>query len=113
MAERQTIHVAIDGGELEGTHSLQWETMRREITGQGALGVANHTGLIGVTLNSHVAVRLWLHEDRNGYVVIDVLDARTDERVARVDVELFGLVPPRLGAKHQRKDRRFDSPGES
>jgi hypothetical protein len=109
VADRQTIDVAIDGQELAGTHTLQWQTMRREITGQGALGVANHTGLVGLTLNDHVAVRLWLHEDRNGYVVVDVLDGRTNDRIARVDVELQDMVPPRRGAKRPKKDRRFET----
>ena len=107
MAEaRQTVTVAIDANELAGTE-LSWETKRKEITQEGALGVANNTGLVGLTLNGQTAVRLWLHEDETGYVVVDVLDGRTNERVARVDVELFGATPPRRDAKPQRRDRRF------
>ena len=51
---RQTITVAIDGQELEGTHTLQWETKRKEITRNGALGVANHTGIIGLLLTGRL-----------------------------------------------------------
>lgn len=122
MPDRQTIDVAIDGNELAGTHSLEWQTTRKEISREGALGVANNTGLIGLTLNGHVALRLWIHEDVHGYTVVDVLDGRSNEVLERIDVELYGMVPPRMGAKHPRKDRRFgpggaagqhDSPGES
>lgn len=108
MAEaRQTVTVAIDANELAGTHELQWQTMRKDITPDGALGVANNTGLVGLTLNGQTTVRLWLHEDETGYVVVDVLDGRTNERVARIDAELFGATPPRRDAKPQRRDRRF------
>jgi hypothetical protein len=103
---RQTITVAIDGQELAGAHSLEWETKRKEITAAGALGVANHTGVIGVLLNGHAAVRLWLHEDESGYVVIDVVDGQNGAHLARMHAELGGLVPPRTGSK-QRRERRF------
>lgn len=105
MAElRQAITVSIDANEIIPT--LSWETKRKEITREGALGVANNTGLVGLALNGTPVVRLWLHEDELGYVVVDVLDARTGEHLARVDPELFGVVAPRTGQK-VRKERRF------
>lgn len=97
----QTITVSIDAQDL--VPGQQWTTKRREVTEQGALGVANNTGLLGVALNGMTAVRLWLHEDRSGYAVLDVLDAQSNERLARVEVELQGLVPPRMGSKGRRR----------
>lgn len=110
---RQAITVAIDGQELAGIHSLQWETKRREITRDGALGVASHTGIITLDLNGKPAVLLWLHEDEQGYVVVDVYDAQNRAHLGRQHAELGGLVPPRPGAKEPRKERRFgdDFPG--
>lgn len=109
---RQAITVAIDGQELAGVHSLQWETKRREITPNGALGVANHTGIVTLELNGKPAVLLWLHEDESGYVVIDCFDAQNQQHLGRQHAELGGLVPPRTESK-QRKERRFgdDFPG--
>lgn len=103
---RQTVEVAIDANELAGVHSLQWSTYRRDITPEGAIGVANNTGLIGLLINGQPAARLWIHEDELGYVVVDVLDHESVV-VARLDAELHGIVPPRLGSKTQKKDRRF------
>lgn len=107
---RQGITVAVDANEIPGTHELQWETVRKDVTPEGALGVANNTGLVGLTVNGQVAVRLWLHEDESGYVVVDVLDGRTNERIARSDVELYGAVPPRRGSAPPRRDKRFGKP---
>lgn len=113
MAElRQTITVAIDGQELAGTHALEWKTMRKEITAQGALGVANHTGVITLDLNGKAAVVLWLHEDESGYVVVDMFDGQNRQHLGRMHAELGGLVPPRTAGK-QRRENRFgpDHPG--
>lgn len=99
---KQTIKVSVDSQELTGVHQVEWETLRKEVTRSGAIGVANNTGLIGLALNDHTAVRLWIHEDLLGYVVVDVLDGRTNARLARVDAELFGMVPPRLGQKRTK-----------
>lgn len=104
---RQTIVVSIDGQELAGTQTVLGQTLRREITRDGALGVANHTGIIDLQLNGHPAVRLWLHEDKLGHAVIDVIDVPRDVRLGVVDVELYDLVPPRRGPA-ARKERRFD-----
>jgi hypothetical protein len=103
---RQTIRVSVDGQELAGAHALEWETKRREITRDGALGVANHTGIVRLLLNDHPAVTLWLHEDDQGYVVIDVFDGQNQDFLGRQHAELGGLVPPRTGSK-VRKERRF------
>lgn len=99
---KQTIKVSIDSQELTGVHQQEWETLRKEVTTAGAIGVANNTGVIGLTLNDHAAVRLWIHEDALGYVVVDVLDGRTNAHLARVDAELFGMVPPRLTQKRTK-----------
>lgn len=107
MAEpRQTIVVSIDGQELAGTQTVLGTTMRKEITHEGALGVANNTGIITLMLNGHAAVRLWLHEDRMGHAVVSVIDVPQDKHLGVVDVELYDLVPPRRGAA-VRKERRF------
>lgn len=103
---RQTIIISVDGQELAGTQSVIGETKRKEITEAGALGVANHTGIITLMLNGHPAVRLWLHEDRSGHAVIDVIDTTRDAKLGAVDVELYGLVPPRRGPAPKR-ERRF------
>ena len=113
MAElRQTIKVSVDGQELAGTQALTWETKRKEITAQGALGVANHTGVVTLDLNGKAAVVLWLHEDESGYVVVDVFDGHDRHHLGRMYAELAGLVPPRTGSK-QRRENRFgpDHPG--
>lgn len=99
MAERQTVAVGIDAGELAGTGGLEWSTLRRDIDEHGALHIGDGFGIVGITVNGHAAVRLRLHEDAQGYAVLDVLDGRSSERLARVEVELFGLVPPRHGSK--------------
>lgn len=104
MAEpRQGIEVSIDANEIIPT--LKWDTKRKEITSQGALGVANNTGLVGLALNGKTVVHLWVHEDRDGYVVVTVYDDKR-QAIATVDVELHGHVPPRMGAK-AKKERRF------
>jgi hypothetical protein len=109
---KQAITVAVDGQELTGVNLLQWETKRKEITPSGALGVANHTGVVSLMLNGHNAVTLWLHEDEEGYVVIDCFDGQNRKHLGRMHAELGGLVPPRTAAK-VKKERRFgdDFPG--
>jgi len=110
MAEaRQTIVVAIDAQELIGQHEVG-ETKRREITPEGALGIANNTGIIQLTLNDKPALRLTLREDKLGHAVIEVVDTTRNEKLGVVDVELYGLVPPRR-APEPRKERRFDLDG--
>ncbi len=104
--KRQSIVVTIDGQHLPGTAPVLGETKRREITREGALGVANHTGILTIMLNDQAAVRLWLHEDKMGHAVIDVIDVPRDVRLGVVDVELYDLVPPRRGPV-ERKERRF------
>lgn len=107
MAEiRQSITVSIGAQELAGVETQQWQTMRKEISKDGALGVANHTGCITLDINGHPAVLLWLHEDDEGYVVVDIFDAQNEKHLGRQHAELGGLVPPRTGAK-ARRERRF------
>lgn len=103
---RQHITLSVDAQELAGTQTVLGTTMRKEITADGALGVANHTGIIDLQLNGRSAVRLWLHEDRMGHAVISVIDVTRDVMLGTVDVELYDLVPPRRGAR-VRKERRF------
>lgn len=105
MSERQSVRVEVDAGELFG--GQEWSTLRRDIDEHGALHIADGFGVLGLKVNGHTAVQLRLHEDELGYVVLDVIDGRTAERLARLDVELFGMVPPRHGSKG-RRDRRFD-----
>lgn len=100
---RQAITVSVDANEIIPT--LSWDTKRKEITREGALGVANNTGLVGLALNGKTVAHLWLHEDRDGYVVVDVYDD-SKTAIGRIEVELHGHVPPRTGAK-VRKERRF------
>jgi hypothetical protein len=109
---RQSITVSIGAQELAGIALQQWETKRKEITKEGALGVANHTGCITLDVNGTPAVLLWLHEDELGYVVIDVFDAQNRQHLGRQQTELGGLVPPRTESK-QKRERRFgdDFPG--
>lgn len=99
MTERQTVTVGIDAGELIGMSSLEWSTLRRDIDEHGALKIGDGFGLVTLTINSHAAVHLRLHEDRNGYVVLDVVDAHSNSTLGRMEAELYGLVPPRHGSK--------------
>lgn len=103
---RQTIVVTVDTQGLPGTQPELGSAMRKEITPEGALGVANNTGIIEVCLNGHAAVRLHLREDSMGHAIIEVTDVPARQRMGAVDVELYGLVPPRMGAK-VRRDRHF------
>lgn len=100
MAERQTITVSIDAGELAGQSQLQWSTLRRDIDEHGALKIGDGFGVLTIAINGHAAAHLKLHEDNLGYVVLDVVHAHTGQRV-QFDVELYGLVPPR----HESKGR--------
>lgn len=110
---RQTIIVTIDTQDLPGTQPELGRTLRKEITPDGALGVANNTGVVEMALNGHPAVRLHLREDAMGHAVIEVTDLLARKRLGAVDVELYSLVPPRMGAK-VRRERRFDGyqPGQ-
>ena len=105
MSERQKVTVEVDAGEMFGSQS--WDTTRGDIDEHGALHIADGFGVLGLKINGNTAAQLHLHEDRHGYVVLDVVDGHTDERLARIDVELYGMVPPRRGNKG-RKDRRFE-----
>ena len=110
MVSRQTIVVAVDAQELAGTQHVLGETKRKEITAAGALGIANHTGIVDLTLNGRAAVRLRLCEDKLGHAVIEVIDTTRSVRLGVVDVELYDLVPPRSGAT-PKKERRFGDEG--
>lgn len=103
MAERQTVTVGIDAGELAGMASLEWSTLRRDIDEHGALKIGDGFGVVTLSINDHAAVRLRLHEDRNGYVVLDVLDAHSGQTMGRMEAELYGLVPPRHASKGRRR----------
>lgn len=107
MADRQTIEVSIDVQDLPGTQYVAGVTKRREITRDGALGVANNTGIVELLLNGRPAVRLHLREDAMGHAIIEVTDVPHGTKLGVVDVELYSLVPPRMGAK-VRRERRFD-----
>lgn len=106
MSDRQTITVSIDAQDLPGTEHVIGTAMRKEITPDGALGVANSTGIVQLMLNGKPAVRLELFEDAVGHAVIRVIDTTCDKKLGTVDVELYGLIPPRRGAVPKR-DRRF------
>lgn len=103
---RQTIVVAIDAQDLPGTQHELGTTKRKEITPDGALGVANNTGIIELMVGGHSAVRLRLFEDKLGQAVIEVTDLTRKVSLGIVDVELYGLVPPRR-APGPKKERRF------
>lgn len=105
MAERQTVTVGIDAGELTGMSSLEWSTLRRDIDEHGALKIGDGFGLVTIAINGHAAVHLQLHEDRNGYVVLDAVDAHSGSTMGRMEAELYGLVPPRHGSKGRRSGR--------
>ena len=107
MTDRQTIQVSVDVQDLPGTQHVLGETKRREITPEGALGVANHTGIVELLLNDKPAVRLHLREDKMGHAIIEVTDVPANIKLGVVDVELYSLVPPRMGSKI-RRERRFD-----
>lgn len=105
-AARQTITVSLNAQDLPGMQHVVGEGKRREITPDGMLGVANHTGVLELMLNDHVAIRMRIFEDRMGHAVIQVDDATRNVALGIVDVELYGLVPPRMDAKPKR-ERRF------
>lgn len=105
MAEHaQTVKVEVDAGEMFDKQS--WSTYRRDIDEAGALGIGDGFGNLGVDVGGRPAVRMSLREDRLGQVVLDVVDAITNKKLGSVQVELFGLVAPRRGAKVKR-DKRF------
>lgn len=107
MAEpRQTITVSIDTQDIPGTQHVLGEGKRSEITPAGMLGVANNTGMFDLLINGHSAVRMVIHEDKVGHAVIQVYDMTQQKVLGAVDIELYGLVPPRRNAQ-PRKDHRF------
>lgn len=107
MAEpRQTIPIAIDAQDLPGTQHELGVTKRKEITPDGALGVANNTGILELMVGGHSAVRLRLYEDKLGHAVVEVTDLTRHVVLGVVDVELYGYVPPRREPATKR-ERRF------
>lgn len=107
MAEpRQTITVSLNAQDIPGMQHVIGEGKRSEITEFGMLGVANHTGIVELMINNHVAIRLLIHEDKVGHAVIDVYDTTRNTRLGVVDIELYGLVPPRRTPEPKR-ERRF------
>lgn len=107
---RQTITVAINAQDLPGTQHVLGTGLRKEITPAGMLGVANNTGIIELMVSGHVAIRMVIAEDRVGHAVIHVHDMTQQKPMGVVDIEVFGLVPPRRDAQ-PRKDRRFGGQG--
>ncbi|QIG59083.1 hypothetical protein SEA_SADLAD_76 [Microbacterium phage SadLad] len=107
MAEpRQGIAISIDAQDLPGTQHVLGIGMRKEITPAGMLGVANNTGLLELLVNGHGAVRMRIHEDKVGHAVIEVTDTTRNVVLGVVDIELYGLVPPRREPAPKR-ERRF------
>lgn len=107
MAEpRQTITVAINAQDLPGTQHELGRGLRKEITPAGMLGVANNTGIIELMISGHVAVRMVIAEDKVGHAVIHVHDMTQQKPMGVVDIEVFGLVPPRR-APEPKRERRF------
>lgn len=104
MSDRQTVTIEIDAGEMFGSQS--WSTYRRDIDEHGALNIGDGFGLLGVKVSGRDALRLKLREDRMHHVVLEVFDATTNEKMGAVELELYGLVPPRRGSA-PKKDRRF------
>ena len=90
---KQTIEVTIDAQEITGLAAAEWKTLRKEITPDGALGVANNTGFLSLSLNGHVTVSLFLHEV-DGKVVVTVLNGK-GQAIGRTYPEDDGFVPPR------------------
>lgn len=107
MAEpRQTITISIDAQDLPGTQHVLGTGKRAEITPQGMLGVANNTGMLDLLVNDHTAIRMVIHEDKVGHAVIQVYDMTQQKVLGIVDIEVFGLVPPRRRPEPKR-ERRF------
>lgn len=107
MAEpRQTIVVAIDAQDIPGTQHELGVGKRREITPAGMLGVANNTGILELMVSGHSALRMRIFEDRMGHAVIEVTDLTARKVLGTVDIELYGLVPPRM-APEPKRERRF------
>jgi hypothetical protein len=104
VTDRQTVTVSIDIGEL--VDSLSWDVLRKVIDSDGAKGVGDGFGVITLRLNGHTSVVLHLHENRDGYVVVDLWNGHDKRHLATAEVELHGHVPPRMGAK-AKKERRF------
>lgn len=110
---RATITLAIDAQDLPGMQHELGVTKRREITPDGALGVANNTGIVELMVNGHPAVRLRLFEDKVGHAVIEVTDLTARTPLGVVDVELYGLVPPRRAPEPKRERRFGDGYGQA
>lgn len=104
MSDRQTVTVEIDAGEMFDRKS--WSTYRRDIDRHGALNVGDGFGVLGIKVGGRDAVRMQLREDALGHVVLEVIDATTSKTLGIVDVELYGLTPPRRRAAPKR-DLRF------
>ncbi|QWY80157.1 hypothetical protein SEA_GRASSBOY_78 [Microbacterium phage Grassboy] len=107
---RQTITVSIDAQDLPGTQHVLGTGKRAEITSAGMLGVANNTGVLDLLVNDHTAVRMVIHEDKLGHAVIQVYDMTQQKVVGVVDIELYGLVPPRRTPAPKRERRFGDGP---
>lgn len=103
---RQTITVSLNAQDIPGMQHMIGEGLRKEITPLGMLGVANNTGIIELMLNNHVAVRMVIAEDKVGHAVIQVHDMTQQKQMGVVDIELYGLVPPRR-APEPKRERRF------
>ncbi|QUE25367.1 hypothetical protein SEA_FIZZLES_73 [Microbacterium phage Fizzles] len=111
MAEpRQAVVVSINAQDLPGMEHELGRGMRKEITPQGMLGVANNTGIVELMINDRVAVRLRILEDHMGHAVVLVDDALLQRTLGKVDIELYDLVAPRRDAQPKR-DRRFGGEG--
>lgn len=107
MAEpRQTITVSLNAQDIPGMQHVIGEGLRKEITPLGMLGVANNTGIIELMLNNHIAIRMVIAEDKVGHAVIHVYDMTQQKQMGVVDIEVFGLVPPRRSPVEKR-ERRF------
>lgn len=90
---KQTIHIAVDAAEL--IDSLQWDVIRKEITRDGARGMAGNDGLLTLRINGHPALHLKVREDDHGKVVV-VLYNHHEQEVGRVYPEDEGFLPGRI-----------------
>ncbi|UVT31348.1 hypothetical protein SEA_MARCIE_86 [Microbacterium phage Marcie] len=101
---RQTVTVAVDDGGMVPVQ--EWSTLRKNIDEHGALNIGDGFGVISIAIGGRRAVTLRLHEDRMHHVVLDVIDALTNEKIGTVQPELYDLVPPRRTSA-PKKERRF------
>lgn len=103
---KQTVIVALDTQELSSMEMQLGKLYRREITRDGALGIANNTGMICLSINGKNVVRLHLHEDDAGSVVLSVTDLLDGHNMLDIELEQHGVVPGRI-QKAQRHDPTF------